>query len=145
MGDARLRAPTPVVLFVCVENTFRSVLSEALFNAYAPAGWHAESAGIRPVAEINPIAVDLLREMGISLGPKVPRGVTAAMVARAARVVTFGSLEGCPPGTAAKSEDWAVPGSTGRSMPELRAIRGDLARRVAGLVRSLPADADRVP
>src|SRR2546428_5321785 len=32
------------VLFVCVENTFRSVLSEALFNAIAPAGWHAESA-----------------------------------------------------------------------------------------------------
>src|SRR5688572_20858690 len=31
-----------LVLFVCVENTFRSVLSEALFNAIAPRGWRAE-------------------------------------------------------------------------------------------------------
>lgn len=37
-----------LVLFVCVENTFRSVLSEAIFNAQAPDGWRAESAGVQP-------------------------------------------------------------------------------------------------
>ena len=36
-----------LVLFVCVENTFRSVLSEALFNAAPPPGWRAESAGVQ--------------------------------------------------------------------------------------------------
>lgn len=133
----------PAVLFVCVENTFRSVLSEALFNARAPPGWRAESAGVRPAAAINPVAVELLREIGVSLGPKTPRLVTAEAVDRASRVVTFGCLDGCPPGTAGKAEDWPVPGATDKSMEELRAIRGDLAARVERLARSLPFVASR--
>ncbi len=132
----------PIVLFVCVENTFRSVLSEALFNARAPRGWRAESAGVHPVAAINPVVVDLLAEVGIRLGAKTPRGVTPDLVARAARVVTFGCLDRCPPGTEGKSEDGPVPGATGKSLAELRAIRNDLAARVSRLTASLPA-ADR--
>ena len=128
----------PTVLFVCVENTFRSILSEALFNARAPPGWHAESAGVRPVPAINPVVVDLLREVGIPLGPKVPRGVTPEIVSRAARVVTFGTLDRCPPAAAGKAEDWDVPGSTAKSTDELRAIREDLSARIAGLVARLP-------
>lgn len=128
----------PTVLFVCVENTFRSVLSEALFNAEAPPGWHAESAGVQPAAAVNPVAVDLLREVGIPLGPKTPRVVTADLIAGAAHVVTFGCLDRCPRGAEGKSEDWPVPGATGKSMAELRAIRGDLASRVSHLIRSLP-------
>ncbi len=126
------------VLFVCVENTFRSVLSEALFNAIAPPGWRAESAGVQPAAVINPVAVDLLRETGIALGPKTPRLVTPELVAAASRVVTFGCLDRCPRGAEGKSEDWPVPGSTGKRMPELRSIRDELAARVARLARSLP-------
>src|SRR5881628_3573886 len=64
------------VLFVCVENTFRSVLSEALFNATTPAEWRAESAGVQAASSINPVVPELLREIGIELGPKTPRTVT---------------------------------------------------------------------
>ncbi len=127
----------PTVLFVCVENTFRSVLSESLFNAHAPVGWRAESAGVQAAAVINPVVVALLEEVGIRLGPKIPRQVTARMIASADRVVTFGCLDRCPRGAEGKSDDWPVPGATGKSMPELRAIRDDLGRRVADLSRSL--------
>jgi len=137
-GGTAFDPAVPTVLFVCVENTFRSVLSEALFNAQAPPGRQAESAGVSPVAAINPVAVDLLREVGIPLGPKTPRGVTPALVADAARVVTFGCLDRCPPGTEGKSEDWPVEGATNKSVAQLRAIRDDLAARVARLIRSRP-------
>lgn len=129
----------PSVLFVCVENTFRSVLSEALFNARPPPGWRAVSAGVSVASAVNPVVVDLLREVGIELGPKAPRLVNEAMVASAARVVTFGCLDRCPRGAEGKSEDWPVPGATGKSMGQLRAIRDDLAARVARLAASLPA------
>lgn len=125
------------VLFVCVENTFRSVLSEALFNARAPPGWRAESAGVQPAAAINPVVVGLLEEVGIALGPKTPRLVTPNLLASADRVVTFGCLDRCPPGAEGKSEDWPIPGSTGKSMEELRLLRDDLSRRVARLIASL--------
>ena len=55
-----------VVLFVCVENTFRSVLSEALFNATAPPGWRAESAGVQAAASINPVVPELPGKSGSS-------------------------------------------------------------------------------
>lgn len=121
------------VLFVCVENTFRSVLSEALFNAAAPRGWRAESAGVRSAAAISPVVVDLLREIGIELGPKTPRTVTPEMIARASRVVTFGCLDRCPIGAKEKAEDWPIPGATGKTMKELRAIRDELRARIMDL------------
>ena len=127
------------VLFVCVENTFRSVLSEAMFNEIAPAGWHGESAGVQAAASINPVVVPLLKEIGIHLGAKTPRLATPDLVDRASRVVTFGCLDRCPIGARGKSEDWPVPGATGRNMAQLREIRDDLHQRVGGLVSRLPA------
>src|SRR5256712_325822 len=127
------------VLFVCVENTFRSVLSEALFNATAPAGWRAESAGVQAASSINPVVVELLREIGIQLGPKTPRLATPDLIARASRVVTFGCLDRCPIGARDKAEDWPIPGATGKSMDELRAIRDELRRRVEDLAKRLPS------
>ena len=128
-----------MVLFVCVENTFRSVLSEALFNAAAPTGWRAESAGVQAAATINPLVPGLLREIGIELGPKKPRLVTPEMIARATRVVTFGCLDWCPIGAREKSEDWPIPGATGKTMDELRTIRDELRRHVAELWKRLEA------
>ncbi len=126
-----------MVLFVCVENTFRSVLSEAIFNARAPVGWRAESAGVRAAAEINPVVLNLLDEVGIKLGAKTPRLVTPDLVARADRVVTFGCLDQCPAGAVGKSEDWPLPGATGKTMGQLREIRDELAMRVDRLIASL--------
>ncbi len=132
-----------MVLFVCVENTFRSIMSEAIFNAHAPTGWHAESAGVQPAQAINPIAVELLREIGIEIGPKTPRPVTPELTTRAWRVITFGCLDRCPIAAREKSEDWPIPGSTRgkdgplKSTQELHAIRAELQRRILGLIEEI--------
>ena len=128
------REPTDTILFVCVENTFRSVLSEELFNSKAPPGWHAESAGVSPASKVNPAVRELLREVGIKMRERTPRVVTRDMVARAFRVVTFGCLDRCPIGAEGKDEDWPLPGATDKSMDQLREIRDELSRRVDGLV-----------
>jgi len=123
-----------IILFVCVENTFRNILSETIFNARAPADWIAKGAGVRAATEITPVAVELLREIGIELGPKTPRLAAQVMIEHARRIVTFGCLDRCPPGAKNKSEDWTVSGSTGKTMPELRAIRDEIRRRVSKLI-----------
>jgi arsenate reductase len=123
-----------MVLFVCVENTFRSVLSEAIFNVHAPKGWHAESAGVQPAEAINPIVIELLGEIGIKIGTKKPKLVSQESMARAWRVITFGCLDRCPIGAKEKSEDWPIPGSTGKSAQELRAIRDELQHRILRLI-----------
>lgn len=122
------------ILFICTENTFRSVLSEELFNSRPPAGWRAESAGVSPAAAVNPVVKELLAEVGIALTDRTPRVVTPQMVASASRVVTFGCLDRCPIGAEGKGEDWPVPGATGKTPAQLREIRNDLSRRVDDLI-----------
>ena len=55
------------VLFLCTGNSCRSLMGEATFNHLAPAGWHALSAGSKPLGQLNKGAVALLQEKGISI------------------------------------------------------------------------------
>ena len=132
------------ILFVCVENTFRSVLSEELFNSKAPPGWHAESAGVNPASALNPNVRQLLQEVGITLTEKTPRVVTQDIVDKASRVVTFGCLDRCPIGAEKKGEDWPLPGATGKSIEELRGIRDELSRRVDDLIARFCLQVDTI-
>ncbi len=138
--SASLASHPKIVLFVCVENTFRSVLSEAIFNVSPPNGWSAESAGVRAADRINPVVVGLLKEIGIEVRTKRPRMVTPEMIARASRVITFGCLDQCPVGAKDKSDDWPLPGATGKSWSELQAIRDELRRRIDLLKRKIVAE-----
>ena len=54
------------VLFLCTGNSCRSLIGEATFNHLAPEGWHAISAGSKPLGRLNSGAVALLEQEGIS-------------------------------------------------------------------------------
>jgi arsenate reductase len=53
------------VLFLCTGNSCRSILAEATFNALAPQGMKAMSAGSDPTREVHPRSVALLKRKGI--------------------------------------------------------------------------------
>lgn len=54
------------ILFLCTGNSCRSLISEAVFNALAPAGWKALSAGSQPTGRLNERALQLLSDEGVS-------------------------------------------------------------------------------
>ena len=62
------------VLFVCVHNTARSQMAEALLNHLAADRFEAESAGLEP-AEMNPLAVEVMREIGIDISMNQAKSV----------------------------------------------------------------------
>lgn len=62
------------VLFVCVQNSARSQMAEALMNAQCGDRYLAESAGLEP-GELNPLAVEVMREIGIDISTNETRDV----------------------------------------------------------------------
>ncbi|MHB2247702.1 arsenate reductase ArsC [Pseudomonas fitomaticsae] len=55
------------VLFMCTANSCRSILSEAMFNHLAPAGFEAVSAGSFPKGQVLPRSLTTLQAAGISI------------------------------------------------------------------------------
>ncbi len=65
-----------IVLFVCVENAGRSQMAEAFFKKYAPDNYEATSAGTHHTSQINPLAVQIMKEVGLDISNQKPKEMT---------------------------------------------------------------------
>ena len=121
------------VLFVCLHNAGRSQMSEALF-AQAAGGRHtAASAGTAPAERVHPEVVEVMRELGIDLSDRTPKPLTRELAELADVVVTMGCGDECPYIPGKRYIDWDLPDPKGLPIEEVRAIRDEIARRVAEL------------
>jgi len=62
------------VLFMCTANSCRSILSEAMFNHLASAGFAAVSAGSFPKGQVLPRSLTTLQQAGISIAGLSSKG-----------------------------------------------------------------------
>ena len=62
------------VLFVCIHNSARSQMAEALLNHLAGDRFIAESAGLEP-GKLNPLAIEAMKDMGIDIFQKKSQDV----------------------------------------------------------------------
>ena len=130
------------VLFVCLHNAGRSQMSQALFEAAARGRHEARSAGTTPGDRVHPSVVEVMRERGVDLAERRPRGLDMEMAQWADVVVTMGCGDACPYIPGKRYLDWDLPDPKDLPVPEVRAIRDEIERRVQGLVDKLDA-ADR--
>ena len=119
------------VLFVCVHNSGRSQMAEALFNQMAKGRAQAISAGTQPADKISPIVVEAMREVGIDISNNLPKALTPEMVEQADKVVTMGcGSEGVCPATLVETEDWGLEDPKGLPLGKVRAIRDEVRNRI---------------
>ena len=120
-------------LFVCRHNAGRSQMSAALFARAAGGRHQALSAGTTPAARVHPEVVAVMREAGfaIDLADATPQRLTPELAQAADVVITMGCGDECPFIPGKRYIDWDLPDPKGRRVDEVRAIRDDIARRVA--------------
>ena len=53
------------VIFVCTGNSARSQMAEAIVNTRLGSKWKAYSAGTQPADHVHPLAIEVLKEIGI--------------------------------------------------------------------------------
>ena len=129
----------PTVLFVCIHNAGRSQMAAGLLRKYANGTVDVRSAGTAPSVEINPSVVAVMDEVGIDLSDAVPTMLETESVERADVVVTMGCGDECPYIPGKRYIDWDLPDPKGLPIGEVRAIRDDIAARVAALLDELNA------
>jgi protein-tyrosine-phosphatase len=126
------------VLFVCVANSGRSVMAERLFRALGT-GHEARSAGSDPGDAPHPNVVAALAEVGIDATDHVPRRIDADALAWADVAVSTCAEEVCPVTPGVRRISWAVRDPKGLPLEDVRAIRDEIAARVAALPEELEA------
>jgi len=117
------------VLFICVHNSARSQMAEALLNDICDDHFEGHSAGLEP-GTLNPLAVETMREIGIDISRKGTQSVfdvfrSGELFAYVITVCDETSAERCP----------IFPGVTTRlhlSFPDPAALTGTREERLAG-------------
>lgn len=127
----------PTVLFVCVHNAGRSQMAAGFLQQLSGGQVEVLSAGSEPKDRINPVAVQVMAEVGINIADNVPRILTVDAVRESDVVITMGCGDACPIFPGKRYEDWQLTDPAGRPVDEMRPIRDEIKRRVAELLAEL--------
>ena len=127
------------ILFVCVENAGRSQIAEGFFRKYAPDGYESISAGTKPVNNLNPIAVKVMKEIGIDISRQKSKLVSNEMINNSEEVVNMGCMdkESCPALFVEDIADWRIEDPKGKSIEHVREIRDTIEKKIKELVEEL--------
>ena len=127
------------ILFVCVENAGRSQMAEGFFKKLAPDDCQGISAGTKPISEINPLAIQAMKEVDIDISDNKSKLVTNEMIEESDSVVNMGCMdkESCPALFVEEIDDWAIEDPKGKSIEEIRKIRDSIETKVKKLVSEL--------
>jgi arsenate reductase (thioredoxin) len=124
------------VVFACVANAGRSQMAEAFFNTLAdPKRAYAVSAGTRPASSVHPEVVAAMKEAGVDLSRANPAYLSTDVCKGAHILITMGCGDECPLIPGVEREDWPLDDPKDQPAERVRAIRDDIKKRVAALIR----------
>jgi len=125
------------VLFVCIENSNRSQMAEAVAKM---TGTKVESysAGSKPSGKINPKAVAAMREIGYDLTQHHSKSLDEVkQFAPFDAVVTMGCGDACPWMPATHFIDWEIPDPKEMDEKNFRLVRDVIKNKVKELIALL--------
>lgn len=143
------------VLFVCIHNSGRSQMAEALLRHLGGDRFEPESAGFEP-GKLNPIVVESLKEIGIDISQAKTKSVfdlykQGRMYQYVVTVCDESSSERCPifPGIIRERIHWSFQdpssfeGSHEERLAKTRVVRDQVKAKIEEFMRSDVANAKR--
>jgi arsenate reductase (thioredoxin) len=125
------------VLFVCVENSNRSQMSEAFARIHGSHVLEAYSAGSRPSGIVNPKAIQAMNEVGYALQRHRSKSLDEVPEGPYDYVITMGCGDDCPLVPALQRADWPLPDPKAMPPEEFNSVRDEIERRVKQLVAEI--------
>ncbi|MEU1029087.1 arsenate reductase ArsC [Streptomyces mirabilis] len=131
--------PLASVLFVCVHNAGRSQMAAGFLSQLAGDRIEVRSAGSIPGEQVNPAAVEAMREVGVDIASRQPKLLTTEAVQASDYVITMGCGDACPVFPGKKYLDWALEDPAGKGVESVRPIRDEIKARVENLIGEIDA------
>lgn len=126
------------ILFVCVENSNRSQMSQAFATLHGGGNIEAYSAGSNPSGVINPKAIAAMQELGYDLSLHHSKSLTEVQqYAPFDAVVTMGCGDACPWMPAKQFIDWQIPDPKNMEPSAFNEVRDLIEEKVKALIRLL--------
>jgi len=126
------------LLFVCVENSNRSQMSQAFAKILGGKNVKAYSAGSNPSGIVNPKAIAAMKELGYDLSKHKSKSLKEVeQYAPFDAVVTMGCGDACPWMPAKKFIDWQIPDPKEMNKADFRKVRDLIKEKVADLISSM--------
>ena len=114
-------------------------MAEAFFRKYAPEKYNVISAGTTPSSQLNPIVVEVMKEVGIDMTQQSPKTLSDEMIENSSKTINMGCMdkESCPALFVKDVLDWNISDPKEKSIDDVREIRDQILKEVLLLVESL--------
>jgi len=126
------------LLFVCVENSNRSQMSQAFAKMLGGENVEAYSAGSKPSGIVNPKAIAAMKDLGYDLSKHESKSLKdVEQFAPFDAVVTMGCGDACPWMPAKKFIDWEIPDPKNMEPSKFNEVRDLIRDKVKELLSSV--------
>ncbi len=123
------------ILFVCIENSNRSQMSQAFAKMFGGKEVEAYSAGSKPSGIVNPKAIVAMNELGYDLGKHESKSLNEVkQFAPFDAVVTMGCGDACPWMPAKQFVDWEIPDPKNMEPEQFNEVRDMIGNKVKELL-----------
>ena len=126
------------VAFICVHNSCRSQIAEALGKHLAGDVFDSFSAGTETKPQINQDAVRLMKEIyGIDMEENGQRSKLISEIPEVDMAISMGCNVGCPFIGRAFDDNWGLEDPTGKSDEEFKLVIGQIEKKILELKKSI--------
>ncbi len=120
-------------------------MAEAFLESIAPEDYEPLSAGTKPTSEVNPTAIQVMKEVGIDISKQRPKDITEDMMRNFTKIVNMGCMEKdwCPTAFVSNLIDLGIEDPRDKPIEKVREIRDEIEQRVKELTANIDRDANQ--